>query len=99
MFPAGDEIASIIKCIETDRARHFPNTLFKKITFSHSIKFPSFRVANVPRPPPGSDIARPPFAFRALRYFNSNSTNSICVVPVFFTARVSPASCQMKSPS
>ena len=33
------------------------------------------------------------------RYFNSNSTNSMTVVPVFFTALVCPASCQMKSPA
>ena len=32
-------------------------------------------------------------------YFSSNSTNSMRVVPVFFTALVCPASCQMKSPS
>jgi hypothetical protein len=32
-------------------------------------------------------------------YFSSNSTNSMSVVPVFFTALVCPASCQMKSPS
>jgi hypothetical protein len=33
------------------------------------------------------------------RYFSSNSTNSMAVVPVFFTALVCPASCQMNSPS
>ena len=47
-----------------------------------------------------ADVSRKMIVRRDGRpYFSSNSTNSMSVVPVFFTALVCPASCQMKSPS
>src|SRR5438445_11666138 len=54
--------------------------------------------AIIPWPLPQQAQSDEPSDIRPTSYLSSNSTILIGVVPIFFTARLTPASCQKNSP-